>query len=292
MRTLRRFPACFFVLLAPSLLCVASIPALARGTEDGAGSSRPNPIREKKVFTNDDLEALAGRIAEPTAAQPAANTAPSTTKPSVATRRVAVNAEPLPDEKNPLWYAQRMVSFDAEVARIDDQLQQLRQFRTSWTGSGTPVGLVLNAPCEGITTDNRIDQLILHRREVQQQIDELSETARRNGFLPGLLREAPELVQAAESSQLISLEQEQAILLETLQSLEDDLAQVQGVIKGMEDEAAARRMTLLPPTPYGDGSLTADLLKRLQDQASALRSQISATEDDARHAGIPPRLLP
>jgi hypothetical protein len=84
-------------------------------------------------------------------------------------------------------------------------------------------------------------------------------------------------------------EQEQAAWQEKLGPPREELAQVEGVIGGMEREATARAMTLYPVTI--GGSSTADLLRRLSARAAELQREISAIEDDARRASVPPGWL-
>ncbi len=70
----------------------------------------------------------------------------------------------------PLWRAGRL---------------QLAGFSREWLYRfhGVPtIGLVLNAPCEGITTDNLIGQLDARRQDINEQIDSLEDAVRTSGL--------------------------------------------------------------------------------------------------------------
>lgn len=296
----------FGVLLTICFFCVAPIPVFAGGTEDhvaagtssGPASPRPHPIQEKKIYTNDDIDALAGRYGGGVALQPGAlRPTMANAASSIANQRLGVSPdaqsaelESMTHEKDPRWYVKQIVALDAELEETDSKVQQLREFRA--TGTGLPVGLILSAPCEGITTDNEIEQLALRRQQLERQIGELDDTARRNGFSPGFLRDAPELAQELQSSVPLTPEQEQAVLMGQLRRLGRELVLVQGAVEGMRSEAGARGITLLPYAPETGGSPTADFLQRMDARASVLKSQIGAAEDDARLAGVIPSSLP
>lgn len=289
---------CLTILLMSGFVCAGASPMFAAGDGNDTASPAPRPIQEKRVYTNDDVDALASRYGGGAASHPGA--LPETranAASSIANQRLGgrpdtqrAELETMTHEKDPRWYVKQIVSFVAELGTIDSRVQQLREFRAA--GTGLPVGLVLSAPCEGITTDNAIQQLDLRRREVAQQIDELDDTARRNGLPPGFLRAAPELAQDLRNSIPMTPEQEREVLAEQLQRAGRELAIVQGVVAGMKSEADARGITLLPYAPEYGGGPTADFLQRLEARANVLESQIGAVQDEARQAGVAPSSLP
>jgi hypothetical protein len=268
-----------------SFLCLAG-PAFAGGAEKTPAPSRPTPTLEKKVFTNDDLPnwgrpSVMKEVTQSEALNAMANL-------PAAPGGLSAASKPYSPEKDPYWYARQAESLEAELQSLGGKVQQLSRFRQ--TGTGLPTGLILDAPCEGITTDNEIAQLNLRRQQIEQELDQLGDTARRNDFPPGLFRETAELVQADEGRISLTPAQEQAALLQKLESFQEELVQVQNVVAGMKQVTAARRMTLLLPTGNG-GNMTTDLLERLAARANAIRSDISSVEDDARRAGMAPGLL-
>lgn len=281
-----------FALLAAGLVGGFSVRASAAGAGEGAASKRPRPDTEKKVITNDDLEAKYGK---PTPASEIRNSqtisaAAQTTAAAQPARRAA-RREPLPPERNPAWYARQVVSLNDQIAEIDAQAQTLINFRAPGNPPGAGTGLILNAPCEGITTDNRIAQLFARRQEIESQVAALQDTAQRNDMSPGLFDQAAEIAQASEQRPPLTPTRERAALAGRLGQLSDELSETQSVVEGMQEDTAARRMTLLPPTGNG-ANMTTDLLARLGAQSSALQSEIGSVEDDALRAGLPARDLP
>src|SRR5208337_1342197 len=157
--------------------------------------------REKKVYTNDDIEQMwpKEQAATGTTQAPAAS-ASSAAQPrrSVAVSRVArVTILPGSPQRDPLWYATQVEALNAELDSISSRETSLRDFRATGTGPGLTVGLQFDAPCDGITTDNAIVQLELRRREIELQIDTLQDTARQNGMSPAVFQNPAAILQAA-----------------------------------------------------------------------------------------------
>jgi hypothetical protein len=289
-----RFLSAIFALLAASIVCGASIPAYAGGAGESAAAKQPVPDREKKVFTNDDLEAKFGKpsvagemknaaaVSASTSATPAAPAAPSVR---------SARREPLEPEKDPAWYALQTVSLGDEIASIDAEASRYIQFRAPGNTPRAGTGLVLNAPCEGLSTDNRIAQLLARRQELEAQIANLQDTARRNDLAPGIFVDAATIAQASQQRTRLTPAQERAALADRADQLSVELSQTQAEVSGMEADTAARRMTLLRPNGYG-GNFTTDLLQRLATQSSLLQNRINSVADDALRAGVPARDLP
>jgi hypothetical protein len=290
MQTQRMFVCAAEFLFIVGFACAAATPALAGGNGKDANNAHANrPARdlEKKVFTNEDLETLARQSGEPSndrwspAATPAESAQP-------APNRIARIL--LPQEKDPEWYAQQSGSLNAQAEAIDARLQQLQQYRSTGTAAGAVFGLGLDAPCEGITTDNEIQQLILQRTQIESNISALEDMARQNDIPPGVFRAPAESAHSAANSSLTP-EETQLSLTDRLQKLDENVAQIQVVVQRMSDEAAARRMTLIPESSFG-GSPTADLLQRLTTQENALREEVNTIADEARQSGVPAGQLP
>ena len=285
-----RFLSPILVLLAANLFYGNSIPVYASGGAEGAAAKQPVPDREKKVFTNDDLEAKYGK---PSVAGEVKNsqTVSASTAATAARSTAGARREKLDPEKDPQWYAQQTVSFSGEIASIDSEAQRLLQIRAPGNTPRAGTGLILNAPCEGLTTDNRIAQLLARRHEIEAQMLDLQDTARRNDMPPGLFVEAPAIAQASRASAPRTAAQQRAALAVRLAQLSDELGQTQAVVADMAADTAARRMTLLRPNGYG-ANMTTDLLQRLGAQSTTLESELSNTADEALRAGIPARDLP
>lgn len=71
-----------------------------------------------------------------------------------------------------------------------------------------------------------------------------------------------------------------------LEPLRAELARVEGEIRRLREEAAARGFDVIGPG--AGGSMTAQLLANLEQRRSELRRQIAEIEDEARRAGVPP----
>jgi hypothetical protein len=290
MRIHRMFVCAAEFLLFLGFVCAAAVPALAGGDGKGANdapASRPAPALERKVFTNEDLETLARKYGGLSTVRPSSAPFSSAGAQSLPNHVARIL---LPPEEDLGWYAQQAGSLSAQAEAIDARVQQLRQFRSTGTAVGVVVGLVLDAPCEGITTDNEIQQLLLQRAQIESRIVGLEDMARQNDIPPGILRMPAASPQDSLNS-ILTPEEMQLSLIGRVQKLDEDMTQTEDVIQRMKDEAAARHMTLTPETRFGGGA-TADFLERLTAQESALREEAGAAEDDARHSGVRAGSLP
>jgi len=279
-----------------SFLLAAALPfclglAIPAATFAGGGPAKPaaspKPDSQKKVWTNDDVERLNPAFV--------VNRAPQTTTGSATATRVvgelparpasasAAPSAPLDPEEDPQWYAQQVTELNAELSAIDSREEQLRQFRA--TTAGLPTGLVLNAPCEGISTDNLIAQLDARRQEIVQQMDALGDMARQNDLPPGILVEGRGLAQIASQP---TAEEQRAAVAQDARDASDELTQLQEVVAGMQDQLAVRGITFVQPTPGQVGNMTTDLVERLDSRENALQNEIGDAEDAARSIGVPP----
>lgn len=300
------------ILLSACLLCALAAPAFAddgtakSGTAkpDGANAAtaapttavpatataaKPKPDREKKIYTNEDVEALARNYGLSTVG----NAAPDGSALPVARRsgsqQVLVSRTlraPLPPEKDPAWYAGQYLALSARMDDIDNQVQQLRSFMASDAapGSGAPglnFGLNVYADCPAISTDAHIQLLLQQRADLEAQISDLESLAQINSIDSGVFRNAPAF---APSGGGISTR-------EYLNALQTDLAETRATEAAMHQEAAAQNVKLIPETRFG-GSFTSDYLKQLSVQQAVLQQEINSVGDVARHEGLPPNTLP
>jgi hypothetical protein len=285
------------ILLSAGLLCALSIPAFAgdgaaktaaANSPDG-NSAPPKPAREKKIYTNEDVETLARNYGASSVgnAAPDASVPPATMRPLTPQLLVTRTPRtPLPPEKDPTWYAQQYLSLSARMDDIDNQVQQLRSFMASDAApasgaQGLNFGLNIYADCPAMTTDAQIQLLLQQRAALDAQISDLEGRAQLNSIDPGVLRNAAAIAPRATD---ISTR-------ETLNALQTDLAEIRGTQIAMHQEAAAQNVTLIPETRFG-GGFTADYLKQLNVQQTALQQQIGAVSDTARHEGLAPSTLP
>jgi len=280
-----------YALVAAGFAGGAGLSVYAAGGE-GAPAKKPVPDIEKKVYTNDDLEAKYGkRTAASESKNAEAIATAERTAPAAQPSRTAVRREPIAPEKDPRWYAQQTVGLNGEIAAIDADLAPLTAFRRRGETSRADIGLNVVAPCVGITTDNRIAQLLAQRAEVEAKIEDLEDTARQNGVPPGTFVRADEITEASAQAPQLSAAQQREKLLDQLGQLSDRLADNEVEVQGMQAEMDARRMTLLRANGSG-GNMTTNLLSNISADSNALRAQIGSLEDAALNAGIPARDLP
>jgi hypothetical protein len=271
-----------FFLAALLSIGVAIPTSAATGGGTAKPPASPKPDSQKKIWTNDDVERLNPGFVPGRAPESGTNSVTALPAPSLqsAPRASIVALDP---QQDPRWYAQQVTALDDELAAIESREQQLREFRA--TSVGLPTGLVLNAPCAGITTDNLIAQLESRRQEIAQQIDALGDLARENNLPPGILVEGrgPELIPTQSS-----VEAQRAEATRLARDAAEQLAQVQGEVDGMQDQLSSQGITLVRPAPGESGNMTTDLLDRLDSRANALQSEINQAEDAAQDLGVPP----
>jgi hypothetical protein len=283
------------VSLAPAFLaailfcfCSVSFPAFASGDDKPSSSTAARPDREKKVFTNDDIDRMwpkqkpASNAPQITPARPIGFEAQQGASSSSRNARTTVAVTN--PESDPLWYAEQVRLLSAELDRISAKEQFLRDFRASGNAPGAGTGLQLNAPCEGFTTDNAILQMALRRQEIEQQLADLEDVAQRNDMPAGILRDATAIFDAAQKpttrlQQQMSIELRQAQLAAELEGVHNELSD-------MSAQASAAGANLLPPTPGFGGNMTTDLIERLDNRASEIKSALDEADDAARRAGV------
>jgi hypothetical protein len=286
MRTKMRPVSLIAEVLVVLLFCGVAIPVFASGDDKSpAPVSAPKnaasaPDREKKVYTNEDIDRMWPKdsfaVVSPSQAQ-AGDTAPDGTMLTI---------QPVSPEKDPLWYAKQVVVLEAELDRIANKEERDLEFRTSGsTGTlpGVHIGLRLNAPCEGITTDNEIAQLDLRRQEIEEQLAGLEDIAQQNDLPPGIIRDAPVILEAAQTP--LTPDEERRALAERQAVLADQLNATQDELSYMSDQAAAIGANLQPPTPGFGGNMTTDLIERLDNRANQIETALDQTEDAARRIG-------
>jgi len=274
--------------LAVVLLSGISIPAFASGddkspatTSATAKNAAPAPDREKKVYTNDDIDRM-----WPKPKLSVVSTSRAPIQVAATPRPRSVTNEPLTPEKDPLWYAEQVAALEAELGQIAMSEEGLREFRASGstdTLPGTRIGLQLNAPCDGFTTDNQISNLEQRRAEIEQQIAALEDTAQQNDMPLAIIRDAPEILAAAQNP--LTPAQERFEIAEREAQLANELNATQDELAGMSEQATALGANLQPPTPGFGGNMTTDLIERLDNRASEIQGALDQAEDAARQAG-------
>ena len=284
------FPA----VLAAALSCVIAIPAFASGEDKPAApsSTAARPDREKKVYTNEDLDQMWPKpqaVASDLQTYPTSAYTPPAARRMAGSRPPSTASAPVTRENNPLWYAEQVESLYAELDRLSSREDSLRDFRDTGADSGVTIGLQFDSPCEGITTDNAIQQLVTRRQEIEQQLSDLHNTAQQNGVPPIVFQDPSAILQAARKP--LSPAEERAALIERQSDLIGELDGVQNQLAEMSSQAAAQGIVLLAPTPQWGGNLTTNRIQSLNERANQLRSALGENEDAARQAGLAPSVL-
>jgi len=287
MRTRMRPVSLIAEVLAVLLFCGISIPVSASGDDKSPASvsapknAAPTPDREKKVYTNDDIDRM-----WPKPKLSVVSTSRAPIHVAATPRTKSVTNQPLTPEKDPLWYAEQVATLEAELGQIAMREERLREFRASRstdTLPGTRIGLQLNAPCDGFTTDNQISNLEQRRAEIEQQIAALEDTAQQNDMPPAIIRDAPEILAAAQNP--LTPAQERFEIAERQAQLANELNATQDELSGMSEQATALGANLQPPTPGFGGNMTTDLIERLDNRANQIQVALDQTEDAARRIG-------
>jgi hypothetical protein len=162
---------------------LAAVLALAFAYPTRA-AEKPRPAQgnqAKKVWTNDDTDQLRSRglistfsqAPETTAQAPAAPAAPTT----YSTRF-----------EDPGWYALQAADIQAELDKREAALREAQAGIAQATAGITQHGIDMDAKNVGITPQAGVAILEAQVREVQDQLDELSDLARQYGIPPGALR--------------------------------------------------------------------------------------------------------
>ncbi|HXN20127.1 MAG TPA: hypothetical protein VN875_17445 [Candidatus Binatus sp.] len=281
------------------------VPQMWADNSSNSSASAPKPDREKKIYTNDDVEALARNGATTVGNAggmpivPDTDTAVMKTSPTRPALIAQVGTiERVAPEKDPVWYAQQYVSLSAQLDSIDVRVQRLQDFRQSdappQPAPGLDVGLNIYAPCPAISTDALIQQLQLQSAAIVAQISDLEDRARANGIAPEALRNAEEVAARAQDISRLPAAVQEKIVTQQVQQLQSELNEVREVKSQMAEQAAEQNITLLPPLPetkYG-GGFTVDYMKQLDIQQNQIANQLEQAQDEALRVGIPPRALP
>jgi uncharacterized small protein (DUF1192 family) len=168
------------------LVSLSGLPALAqRPTE-----RKPPATKERKVWTNDEIELLAKRVPlsdlGPGIALTSEAPAASGQAPPAGTAGATGDAPSYSRENDPEVYRQRAARLRAEIERIDGELRRLREFRDN--PNLGQAGIMLGAGNISQTPENQIQQLEQRRARAQQELDDLEADARRKGWPPGATR--------------------------------------------------------------------------------------------------------
>jgi len=147
---------------------------------------QPPAKKAKKVWTNDDLEAL--RPGGATSSEAPAAPAPPAAGETPAAGESADKAAPQKQAgESPVeLLRKRLAAVRADLDSVEAQLRSLRGARTS--GNTTGGGVDVNKTTGGMNTEDQIVQLEKQRADLLRQIADIEDEARRAGMAPGAVR--------------------------------------------------------------------------------------------------------
>ena len=172
-------------------MIVVTMTVLSIGHLSVATAQEGSPPKEaKKVWIDEDLKRP--RLSEPGA--PTGVTLPDS-------QNVNANedvGEHYSRTKDPSWYVKQISLLREEVEKIDVQVRGLRE--TLKTGKGITSQMVLDQDTPGVSPEAQVQVLQQRRSQLEGQIDELEEEARKNDIGRGILLNTVVFDTAAASS--------------------------------------------------------------------------------------------
>ena len=137
----------------------------------------------QKVWTNEDIPLLR-EIAPISTFRASASSRAS----SAETSSAAAKALPRPyvKELDPHWYAQQRDTFEAQIDADQEQIRDIQQIQQTGDGISDAIPLDKNAP--GLTPYATVEILQNQIAQVEAQMDDLQDLARRNGIPPAAVR--------------------------------------------------------------------------------------------------------
>ena len=167
------------VSIAALFVLACCVPAPA--SQAAASQAQTRPKKAKKIWTNEDLEAL--RPSGITVSEPAAAPAPAPGEAAASDQP----AEKKDKEEDPVEkLLKRLEPLRLELASVEARLTSLRSARSS--GGTTGGGMDVSKTAGGMNTDAQISQLDKRRSDLLSQISGIEDEARRMGIAPGAIR--------------------------------------------------------------------------------------------------------
>lgn len=137
---------------------------------------------EQKIWTNDDIPLLRQSapisiIGKRSAVQANVREAPSTE---------AAAAQPYVKELDPRWYAEQRQALQAQIDADQEQIREVQEIRQ--TGDGITGAIPLDKEAPGLSPEATVEILQDEVAQLEAQIDDLQDLARRNGMDPAVVR--------------------------------------------------------------------------------------------------------
>lgn len=259
---------------------------------------------EKKVWTNDDLDALHNKHDLSTFNQPAETPAEATaaTPAGESGAAGAAAAAPKDNASDPAWYRDQLDPLQSKLADLDAQIAKVNTFLN---GGANGSGFNLSQDAAAISPQAQLAALQKQRDDVASQIDALQDQARKNGIEPGDLRATSEssaskpqtaAPAASASSGAAGLPADEAGWRARFAELHKKLDMAQRELDVLQKQFN-QDQTQYSPNPndallqqYSRRDLDTQR-KKIDDktaQIQDIQQQISDLEDTLRRAGLPP----
>jgi hypothetical protein len=138
---------------------------------------------EQKIWTNDDMPLLRQSapisiIGERSAVQANVREEPST--------EAAAANQPYVKELDPRWYAEQRQTLQAQIDADQEQIREVQEIRQ--TGDGITGAIPLDKEAPGLSPEATVEILQDEVAQLEAQIDDLQDLARRNGMDPAVVR--------------------------------------------------------------------------------------------------------
>jgi hypothetical protein len=154
----------------------STVPGAAGGAQTAADAAKA--ANTTHLWTNADLANLPDPGISLIGPEPGAGA------------EAAPSEEPYDRTKDPYWFADEAARLQAELAQRETALQQyVEAIEDARNRRNTESGIALDQGNAGITLQSGIENLQSQVREVQEQLAELADLARRNGIVPGVVGE-------------------------------------------------------------------------------------------------------
>ncbi len=185
----------FYVTKSPVIILAVTLAILLAGTakalpalpaqQQQPSKVKPEPKKEKKVWTDENIGELGGKSRVSVVGQGKASSTNGESSAADADKAAAKSTGSIP-EKDAQWYRAKLAPLRADIERTDAEIRRMKEFLA---GGHTAEGrLELNRFSVPLNPANRIEELEKHKRQVQSKIDEIEDEARRNSIAPGDIR--------------------------------------------------------------------------------------------------------
>lgn len=138
---------------------------------------------EQKIWTNDDIPLL--RQLAPISIIGDRSSVQASVREALSTEAAAAN-QPYVKELDPRWYAEQRQTLQAQIDADQEQIRQVQQIRQ--TGDGITNAIPLDTEAAGLTPEATVEILQEQVAQLEAQIDDLQDLARRNGIEPAVVR--------------------------------------------------------------------------------------------------------